>query len=83
MDKKVLSKEELQKIKEFQEKESEIIVRLGQIAYQEETLKENRESLIKTKKEFEKMRSDFASELSNKYEDGVINIETGEITPQT
>lgn len=83
MDKKVLSKEELQKIKEFQEKESEIIVRLGQIAYQEETLKENRESLIKTKKEFEKMRSDFASELSSKYEDGVINIETGEITPQT
>ena len=83
MDKKVLSKEELQKIKEFQEKESEIIVRFGQIAYQEETLKENRESLIKTKKEFEKMRSDFASELSKKYEDGVINIETGEITPQT
>lgn len=82
MDKKVLTEEELQKLKTFQEKESEIIVKLGQICYQEDTIKEQKNQLLQTKKSFEKMRDDFASELNKKYGDGIINIENGEITPQ-
>jgi len=82
MEKKVLTEEELQKLKKFQEKENEIIVALGQIAYQKENLDEQKDQIKQTKKEFEKMRADFATELTKKYGDGVINIETGEITPQ-
>jgi uncharacterized coiled-coil protein SlyX len=55
---------------------------LGQIAYQKEILNEQKDQIKQTRKELEKMRSDFASELTKKYGDGIINIETGEITPQ-
>jgi hypothetical protein len=82
MEKKVLTEEELQRLKKFQEKENEIIVSLGQIAYQKEILNEQKDQIKQTRKELEKMRSDFASELTKKYGDGIINIETGEITPQ-
>lgn len=82
MEKKVLTEEELQRLKKFQEKENEIIVSLGQIAYQKEILNERKDQIKQTRKELEKMRSDFASELTKKYGDGIINIETGEITPQ-
>lgn len=82
MEKKVLTEEELQKLKKFQEKENEIIVGMGQLAYQEQNLKEQKDQLLQTKKSFDKMREDFASELTKKYGDGILNIETGEITPQ-
>lgn len=77
-----MTEEELQRLKKFQEKENEIIVSLGQIAYQKEILNEQKDQIKQTRKELEKMRSDFASELTKKYGDGIINIETGEITPQ-
>ena len=82
MEKKVLTEEELQKLKKFQEKENEIIVALGQIAYQRENLNEQKDQIKQTKKEFDKMRADFADELTKKYGDGLLNTETGEITPQ-
>jgi|SaaInl6LU_22_DNA_1037377.scaffolds.fasta_scaffold44293_1 predicted site-specific integrase-resolvase len=82
MEKKVLTEEELQKLKKFQEKENEIIVALGQIAYQQENLDEQKDQIKQTKKEFDKMRADFAAGLTKKYGDGLLNTETGEITPQ-
>jgi len=82
MEKKVLTEEELQKLKKFQEKENEIIVALGQIAYQQENLDEQKDQIKQTKKEFDKNRADFAAELTKKYGDGLLNTETGEITPQ-
>jgi len=81
MDKKVLTEEELQKLKEFQTREENLIVAFGQIAYQQETLDKQQDKAIQEKEKFDKERSDFATSLTSKYGNGTINIDTGEITP--
>ena len=81
MEKKVLSQEELQTLKDFQTKEETLIVAFGQIAYQQQALDEQQDRAIDEKQKFDKERSEFASNLTSKYGNGTINIETGEITP--
>ena len=81
MEKKVLSQEELQTLKDFQIKEENLVIRFGQIAYQMQTLEEEQDKVIDQKEKFEKERADFASNLTSKYGNGTINIDTGEITP--
>lgn len=81
MEKKVLSQEELQTLKEFQTKEENLVVLFGQIAYQQQTLDEQQDTAIEQKTKFDKERSEFATSLTSKYGNGTINIETGEITP--
>lgn len=81
MDKKVLSQEELQSLKDFQTREENLVVLFGQIAYQQQTLEEEQDKAIESKEKFDKERADFASSLTSKYGNGTINIETGEITP--
>jgi len=81
MEKKVLTQEELQNLKDFQTREENLIVAFGQIAYQQQTLEEQQDKVIEEKEKFEKERAEFASSLTSKYGNGTINIETGEITP--
>ena len=81
MDKKVLLKEELQELKDYQVKEERLVLIFGQIAYQQETLETEQDKAIEEKRKFEKDRADLASSLTEKYGNGTINIETGEITP--
>jgi hypothetical protein len=81
MEKKVLTQEELQNLKDFQTREENLIVAFGQIAYQQQTLDEQQDKVIEEKEKFEKERAEFASSLTSKYGNGTINIETGEITP--
>ena len=81
MENKVLTQEELQKLKEFQQREENLVLVFGQIAYQQESLEDQMEKAIEEKRKFESERSALASELTSKYGNGTINIETGEITP--
>ena len=81
MEKKVLSQEELQQLKEFQSREEGLVLLFGQIAYQQQTLDEEQDKAIAQKEKFDTERSEFASSLTSKYGNGTINIETGEITP--
>ena len=81
MEKKVLSQEELQTLKDFQTREENLVLAFGQIAYQQQTLDEQHEKAIEEKEKFDKERADFATSLTSKYGNGTINIETGEITP--
>ncbi len=80
MDKKVLSKEELQKLKDFQTKEDNLVILFGQIAYQQHSLEEEQDRAIEEKEKFNKERLEFASNLTSRYGNGTINIDTGEIT---
>lgn len=80
MDKKVLSKEELQKLKDFQTKEDNLVILFGQIAYQKHSLEEEQDRAIEEKEKFNKERLEFASNLTSRYGNGTINIDTGEIT---
>ena len=81
MDKKVLSKEELQKLKDFQTKEDSLVILFGQIAYQQHSLEEEQDRAIEEKEKFNKERLEFASNLTSKYGNGTINIDTGDCVP--
>ena len=81
MEKKVLSQEELQSLKDFQTREESLVLAFGQIAYQQQTLDEEQDKVIEAKQKFDTERAEFASSLTSKYGNGTINIETGEITP--
>ena len=81
MDKKVLTQEELQKLKDFQVKEENLVVAFGQLGYQRAVLDEEEDKILDSKKALDSERSEFASSLTSKYGNGTINIDTGEITP--
>jgi len=81
MSKKVLTKEELDTLKGFQEQENNIVFSFGQIEYQIASLETQKDDLIEAKQEFEQKRIEFAKVLTEKYGDGNINLENGEITP--
>ena len=80
MSKKKLSKEELQTFKDFQTQENNLVVSFGQVEYQIASLETQKDNLVEAKQAFEKERTEFAKVLSEKYGDGSINLETGEIT---
>ena len=81
MEKKVLTQEELQKLKDFQVKEENLVVAFGQLGYQRAVLDEEEDKILDSKKALDTERSEFASSLTSKYGNGTINIDTGEITP--
>ena len=80
MSKKKLSKEEIQTLKGLQTQENNLVVSFGQVEYQIASLETQKDNLIEAKQAFEKERTEFAKVLSEKYGDGNINLETGEVT---
>ena len=81
MEKKVLTEEELQTLKKYQQQENNLVFNFGQIEYQIANLESQKDDLIDTKQKFEEERNNFAKVLTEKYGDGNINLETGEIAP--
>jgi len=73
MEKKVLTPEELQSLRDIERKQSDLIFKLGQLEYQRTVLKNNIQSL-----EIENVR--IGKLLTEKYGEGRIDLETGEIT---
>ena len=80
MSKKKLSKEELQTFKDFQTQENNLVVSFGQLEYQIASLETQKNSLIEAKRVFERERTEFDKVLCEKFGDGNINLETGEVT---
>ncbi len=83
MKKKVLTKEELQKLKNFQQQENSLVFNFGQVEYQIASLELQKDNLIEAKQKFETERIEFAKVLTEKYGDGNINLESGEIVLNT
>jgi TolA-binding protein len=72
-----LTEEELNKLKQLQKQEGEIVTRLGEIEYQIQVLqsqKENEAAKIFTNRQEGDM---LAQQLQEKYGEGGINMETG------
>ena len=73
--------EELQKITEIQRLFNTVLKQAGQVRIEEiETLK-RKQQVEDNYNEVKKMESDLVSELTTKYGQGQINLETGEFTP--
>lgn len=81
MEKKVLTEEELQTLKNFQQQENNLVFSFGQVEYQIASLESQKDDLIEAKQKFETERIEFAKVLTEKYGDGNINLENGEISP--
>ena len=80
MEKVSLSKEEIQIIKDIQQKEQESVSQLGQIEYQILSLNSQKEDLKDAINDINKKGNKLGEDLQQKYGDGSINIETGEFT---
>lgn len=79
MEKKVLDQEEIQSLRNLQEKQNNLIISLGQIEYQI-TLFENQKRVLKENiQQLEKENADLGKILTEKYGNGNIDLETGEI----
>jgi len=78
---KVLSKDELSQLVQFQEKERQLIFDFGRVEIQIQNLEIQKDDLIEAKKQLETESSNFSKELTKKYGEGTINLETGEISP--
>ena len=81
MKNKKLSEKELQPLKEYQEKINIIIVSLGKLDLQINSLENTKKDLIKEYQELEISQQKTALELQNKYGEGNIDLESGEFTP--
>lgn len=81
MENKKLSKKELQPLKEYQEKINIIVVSLGKLDLQINSLENTKKNLIKEYQEIEISQQKIALELQDKYGEGNIDLESGEFTP--
>ena len=80
MEKVLLQKGELDTIKEIQQTEVNLIDQLGNIEYQIQTLKLQKDNLTNEIVKLQTKSQKFGENLQQKYGDGNINIETGEFT---
>lgn len=81
MESKKLSNEELQELKDYQEKINLIVISLGKLDLQIDSLKRDHGKLVKDYQEIEKSQFETAKKLQDKYGEGNINLENGEFTP--
>jgi len=80
METKVLTQEELNALREIDNKQSNLIIQLGQIEYQIALLENQKVNLKNSILQVEKENTDLGKILTEKYGNGNINLETGEIT---
>jgi hypothetical protein len=76
-----LTEVELQSLKNLRNEADNLSSTLGGMNYQKILLEEDLETIKKAVINNKKAQQEFFKELSLKYENGNINIETGEITP--
>ena len=80
MEKIQLTPEELSKLQELNIKATEIITSLGQIEIQVSSLQASKESLLDDFFQLQQDQDQLATELTQKYGDGKINVASGEFT---
>ena len=80
MEKIQLAPEELSRLQEANNKVADIVASLGQIEIQMSLLQKNKESLLASFSQIQQEQDQLATELTQKYGDGTIDITSGEFT---
>ena len=80
MEKIQLAPEELSRLQEANNKVADIVASLGQIEIQMSLLQKNKESLLASFAQIQQDQNQLATELTQKYGDGTIDITSGEFT---
>ena len=80
METKVLTQEELTQLKNIQNQQNTLLMDLGSIEYRMLLLEQNKNELKNQVLELEKINNELGVQLTEKYGNGTLNLETGEIT---
>jgi septal ring factor EnvC (AmiA/AmiB activator) len=80
METKVLTQEELTQLRNLRDQQNNILEGLGSIEYRITLLENNKASLKSQIAELEKANATLGAQLTEKYGNGSLNLETGEIT---
>ena len=75
-----LSQEELDYIKQLQQKQQDLVARFGQIEYQMQVLKLQKDQLVETIGQLQQNEQKTGEELTQKYGNGTVDLETGMFT---
>lgn len=81
MENQTLDPQEMQTLRQLQEKSSIVVTELGQIEMMKLQLDSRRDEIMTLYEELKAEEMDFGRTLSEKYGDGTINPETGEFIP--
>ena len=80
MEKQFITEEEKAKLAEFRQREEQIIIGLGQIEYQIQTLELDKDLLTESLSQLRKDQVTLGQQMTEKYGDGNVNLDTGEFT---
>ena len=78
---KKLSQEEVAKLKEFQQKNNEIVVNLGSIRLRIDALERQEESELEKFQDLQEEQIKFGQKMQETYGDGNIDLAKEEFTP--
>jgi hypothetical protein len=74
----VLTQEEIQEIKDFQERRRTIVQQFGILEYNIQDLESQKQQLVIELNNLKQIETQIGSKLQNKYGEGTIDIEKGE-----
>ena len=80
METKVLTQEELTQLKNLQTRQNNLLMDLGSIEYRISLLEQTKNDLKSQVLEIERLNNELGAQLTQKYGNGTLNLETGEIT---
>jgi hypothetical protein len=80
METKVLTQEELTQLRNLQTRQNNLLMDLGSIEYRMSLLEQTKIELKSQVLEIERMNNELGAQLTEKYGNGNLNLETGEIT---
>jgi DNA repair exonuclease SbcCD ATPase subunit len=80
METKVLTQEELQSLRDLRDQQNNILTGLGSLEYRITLLENNKTALKSQIAELEQANNTLGAQLTEKYGNGTLNLETGEIT---
>ena len=75
-----LSKEELEVLKSYQQRQNQITFNLGNVDIQKAILEGQRSAILENLADLQEESNKTAKEMQKKYGEGNVNLETGEFT---
>lgn len=82
MEKKVLTQEEIDKIKKLKEQFEDLTINAGNIEIQIMNLQLQKDQIKSNLQQLQQQEKVIAQELEEKYGDGTISLESGEFLPK-
>lgn len=80
MEKQIVTPEELQSLRNLQQKRDKLTIDFGYIEYQIQELELQKENLIEYLNQLKQEELQVGQEISNKYGKGSVDLNTGEFT---